>query len=202
MTINLERSFQWLERKAANCRLCPRMCGRQALLSRLNGTLTPRVMFIAEAPGRRGGDRTRIPLVGDLSGRNFDLFLVAAKLTRAEIFITNAVLCNPRQGERNVRPTAAEMVNCRSFLARQIELLQPPIIATLGAIALTALAGIEPHDLTLSNVGRVYDWYGRKLVPLYHPSPHVVNSRRRHAEQLADYRVLGETLRIISKGCE
>lgn len=182
-------AFRRLVREAAQCRRCARMCERRAVLSELNGTLQPRVMFIAEAPGRRGGDRTRIPLTGDLSGRNFDLFLAATGLTRAEVFITNAVLCNPRQGERNMRPTAAEVANCRPFLTRLIALLDPPVIATLGSVALQALAAIEAHSLALSrDVGRVCDWWGRKLVPLYHPSPHVVNGRRRPEAQLEDYR--------------
>lgn len=188
-----KEKFEQLVVEAAACRLCPRLCERQAVLSHLNGPLKPRVLFIAEAPGRKGADRTRIPLVGDMSGKNFDLFLTAAELTRAEIFITNAVLCNPREGEKNVRPTAKEMQNCRNFLMRQIDLLQPPIVATLGAVALQALAAIEPHNFTLTAVGDAYHWYGRRLVPLYHPSPHVVNGRRRADAQMADYQVIART---------
>src|SRR5882672_450965 len=161
--ISLEVAFKRLAGEAGRCRLCERMCERRAVLSERNGTLRPCVMFIAEAPGRRGGDRTRIPLTGDLSGRNFEIFLSATGLTRQQIFITNAVLCNPRQGERNARPTAAEVANCRPFLARQIELLEPPLVATLGGVALAAITAIEPHSLSLArDVGRVIDWYGRK----------------------------------------
>src|ERR1051326_4652051 len=98
----VEAAFQRLSREAARCRRCARLCDRCAVLSRQNGSLHPAVMFIAEAPGRRGADRTGIPLVGDLSGRNFDLLLAATGLTRDEIFITNAVLCNPREGDRNL----------------------------------------------------------------------------------------------------
>jgi DNA polymerase len=155
-------------------------------------------MFIAEAPGRRGGDRTRIPLTGDLSGRNFEIFLAATGLTRREIFITNAVLCNPRDGERNAKPTATEIANCSAFLARQIDLLQSPVIATLGAVALGAIAAIEPHQFSLSrDAGRVFDWYGRKLVPLYHPSPHVVNGRRPRDRQIGDYQAIAIALNSI-----
>jgi uracil-DNA glycosylase family 4 len=159
-----------------------------------NGHLHPKVVFIGEAPGRLGADRTRIPLVGDLSGRNFDIFLTATGLTRQEIFITNAVLCNPRQENRNLRPLASEIRNCTAFLRQQIDLLQPPIVATLGSVALQALAAIAPHTLTLSQVGQAYTWYNRQLIPLYHPSPHVVNGRRRVKQQLDDYAVIAATL--------
>jgi DNA polymerase len=201
MSASREAAFQLLAREAANCRQCERLCQRRAVLSFLNGSMRPRVMFIAEAPGRRGADRTGIPLTGDLSGRNFDHFLTAAGLVREEIFITNAVLCNPRQDERNARPTVAEISNCRTFLLRQIELLQPPVVATLGAVALTALSAIEPHQLALKDVGRPFDWYGRKLVPLYHPSPRVVNSCRRSARQVEDYRSISLLLESL-KGAQ
>ena len=190
----LKTAFEQLSIQAAECRLCPRLQERRAVLSHLNGSLHPLVMFIGEAPGQRGADRTRIPLVGDMSGRNFDLFLTVTGLSRAEIFITNSVLCNPREDDCNVRPTSQEIKNCRSFLTRQIELLQPLIIATLGAVALSALQAIEKHKFTLKDVGKAFDWYGRKLVPLYHPSPHVVNGRRRAKEQLIDYELIAKTL--------
>src|ERR687895_2998622 len=88
--------FNQLVRDASNCTLCPAMCGRSAVLSTLNGSPDARVMFIGEAPGRKGADRTRIPFSGDQSGKNFDRFLQAAGLKRSEIFITSAALCNPR----------------------------------------------------------------------------------------------------------
>ncbi len=192
--------FESLVAQAQQCDLCPRMLERKAVLSRLNGTLTPAVLFIAEAPGQRGADRTRIPLVGDISGRNFDEFLTATGLTRDDIFITNAVMCNPREGERNSKPTASELNNCRPYLKRQIELLDPPVVATLGAVALETLERISPHGLKLNAAaGRVHKWNGRKLVPLYHPSPHVVNTVRRHKQQLQDYTAICEALSGIEK---
>lgn len=192
--------FESLADEAQKCQLCPRMLERRAVLSRLNGTLTPLVLFIAEAPGQRGADRTRIPLVGDISGKNFDEFLTVTGLTRDNIFITNAVMCNPREGERNTRPTASEINNCRPYLQRQIELLDPPVVATLGTVALETLDRLSPHGLKLSTgAGRVHDWNGRKLVPLYHPSPHVVNTVRRHKQQLQDYIAIREALSGIER---
>jgi uracil-DNA glycosylase len=203
VSISLERAFDRLVRDASHCRLCERMCERRAVLSERNGPLRPMVMFIAEAPGRLGGDRTRIPLTGDMSGRNFETFLSATGLTRARIFITNSVLCNPREGERNARPRAVEIANCQPFLARQIELLEPPIVATLGGVALSALEAIEPHGLRLArDVARVFDWYGRKLIPLYHPSPHVVNGRRRPEQQIGDYQAITDLLKTLGEDRE
>jgi uracil-DNA glycosylase family 4 len=173
------------------------MCERRAVLSELNGSLNPRVLFIAEAPGRQGGDRTRVPLSGDQSGRNFARFLASINLTRAEIFITNAVLCNPRKSSgANRKPTVSEVLNCSAYLRSQIKVLDPPVIVTLGAVSLAALRLVEYHDLTLKeSAGQVHEWNGRLLVPVYHPSPQVLASHRREAAQLLDYKAVARALR-------
>src|SRR3982750_1118768 len=184
--------FAAVEREAAACRLCPAMCERRAVLSHLNGEVGARVMFIGEAPGRQGGDRTRVPFSGDQSGRNFERFIASVGLTRADIFITNAVLCNPRSPSgANRQPKKKEINNCSAFLRRQIETIDPAVIVTLGAVSLDALRRIEYHELSLKEAaGKVYEWSGRLLVPVYHPSPQVLASHRREAAQLRDYRAI------------
>ena len=66
--------FNALVKDAAGCTLCPAMCGRSAVLSELNGSTDAKIMFIGEAPGRKGADRTRVPFSGDQSGANLDRF--------------------------------------------------------------------------------------------------------------------------------
>jgi len=172
------------------------MCERSAVLSELNGSLDARILFIGEAPGRKGADRTRIPFSGDQSGKNFDRFLSAAGLSRAEIFITSAALCNPRtQAGVNRKPSKTELANCSDFLARTMELLDPAMVVTLGSVALEALKRIHRHELNLKqHVATMQEWHGRLLVPLYHPSPQVLASHRRERDQLRDYRNLAKGL--------
>src|SRR5437899_7900037 len=106
------RQFQALVSEAAACVRCSAMCGRTAVLSELNGPIDARVLFIGEAPGRKGADRTRIPFSGDQSGKNFERFLASINLKRSDIFITSAALCNPRSPSgANRRPTGAEVRN-------------------------------------------------------------------------------------------
>ncbi|HEV2707991.1 MAG TPA: uracil-DNA glycosylase [Pyrinomonadaceae bacterium] len=190
-------AFAALVAEAAACRLCPAMCGRTAVLSERNGLLTARVMVIGEAPGRQGGDSTRVPFSGDQSGRNFARYIASIALPREKLFITNAALCNPRtESGANRKPTTKELANCAGFLRRQLELLDPSVVVTLGAVSLSALRGVEPHQLTLKeNAGQVHRWNGRLLVPLYHPSPQVLASHRREDAQLRDYRALARALR-------
>src|SRR2546427_7058878 len=119
-----QQQFIRLAAEASACVECPAMCERAAVLSELNGPVNARVMFIGEAPGRKGADRTRIPFSGDQSAKNFERFLLSIGLTRAEIFITSAALCNPRKPSgANRRPSASEISNCSDFLHRTIALV-------------------------------------------------------------------------------
>jgi uracil-DNA glycosylase len=172
------------------------MCERTAVLSDLNGPITARVMFIGEAPGRKGADRTRIPFSGDQSGKNLERFLASVPLRRDQIFITSAALCNPRTDSgSNRKPTQTEVANCSDFLKRTIEVVDPAVIVTLGSVALDALKRIHYHDFILKEaIGKMHQWDGRVLVPLYHPSPQVLASHRREAQQLADYELVARAI--------
>jgi DNA polymerase len=191
--------FKQLAKEAAGCTLCPAMCGRSAVLSELNGSPGARIMFIGEAPGRKGADRTRVPFSGDQSGANFDRFLSSINLTRKDIFITSAALCNPRsESGANRKPTQKELTNCSKFLRRTIELIDPRVIVTLGSVALEALKRIQYHELSLKeSAAQIHSWNERTLVPIYHPSPQVLASHRREAQQLRDYQVVGQAVTQI-----
>jgi DNA polymerase len=192
--------FARLAAEAASCTLCPAMCEQAAVLSDLNGPVDARVMFIGEAPGRKGADRTRVPFSGDQSGRNFDRFLASIRLARSEIFITSAALCNPRKASgANRRPSASEIANCSGFLRRTIELVEPAVIVTLGTVALDALKQLHYHQFNLKNdAATIRSWNGRLLVPLYHPSPQVLITSRNEAAQLRDYRVVRRAIERVA----
>ncbi len=184
--------------EAEVCQICPDLADKKAVLSELNGNINPKVLFIAEAPGRQGADRTRRPFYGDKSGETFQKFLDSIDLKRDDIFITNSVMCSPRkESGANRNPKKSEIKNCSVFLKKQLDLIKPKVIVTLGSVALEALKIIEYHQISLkSDIGKVFDWNGLKLVPLYHPSPQVIASHRRFAEQLEDFQVLKEAINI------
>src|ERR1043166_6636728 len=189
--------FATLCSAARECRVCPDLADKTAVLSELNGTLEPRVFFIGEAPGRAGADRTRRPFYGDKSGDNFQKLLDSIGLRREDIFITSAVMCSPRSAtDANRRPSRTEIKNCSNTLTEVIDLLDPPLIATLGIVALEALKLIEYHEFTLrEHAGTVQKWKGRTLIPLYHPSPQVIASQRGLQTQLTHFQTLGGVLR-------
>jgi uracil-DNA glycosylase family 4 len=200
MQVSKNDRFKALFNEAQACRSCAALADKTAVLSDLNGSIDPRVMFIGEAPGRAGADRTRRPFYGDKSGRNFQTLLDSISLSREDIFITSAVMCSPRSAtDANRRPMRSEIKNCSQYLSQVIELIQPPVIATLGGVALEALKLIEYHEFTLrEDAGTVKSWNGRRLVPLYHPSPQVIASQRGLQTQLEHFKQLEALLKSRS----
>jgi DNA polymerase len=176
------------------------------VLGAANGPLEARLIVVGEAPGRLGAARTGVPFQGDRSGERLAALFAAATLDRSRVFITNAILCNPLDhlgevGEtaRNRRPLASEIARCGPFLERTLDLVEAPIIAALGGVALAALGRIEAHGISkVSEVaGQPRPWAGRTLVPLVHPSPRT-QGRRSWSQQLEDWRRLGRMVATAS----
>jgi len=193
------RDFDELVRDVAACRACDRMAHTHALTG-ANGPTRARVLFVAEAVGRRGGARTGVPLTRDEAGKRFERFLAIAGIDRADAFITNAVLCNPLDAAgRNRSPAASETGACRPFLRRTIELVRAPVVVALGRVALESLRAIEPHGVSLPDgaLGAAR-WRGRQLVALFHPGRQST-LHRAEAAQIGDWRELGEIVRACGR---
>jgi len=153
-----------------------------------NGNLNSKVVFIAEAPGRLGAECTGIPLYGDKTGDNFELLLGNIGWKRENIFITNAILCNPQdENGNNSTPTKEEVQNCSYYLEMVLELVNPDVIVTLGVKALDALNHIKKHDFILRDcVAQKLSWNNRHVYPLYHMGPRAL-IHRGITKQRADF---------------
>jgi DNA polymerase len=165
------------------------MCSRNKVLSKNIGTINSKVMFIAEAPGRLGAEQTNIPLHGDKTGSNFEKLLQAVAWNREDVFITNAILCNPqKENGNNSTPTEEEIENCSNYLKKTLEVVNPELIVTLGSKALLALKTIKHHEIVLQkSVAEIQLWNEKCLFPLYHPSPTSINFNRNMKEQMTDF---------------
>lgn len=191
-------AFTALVRDVRTCAACPGM-HHARVLGEACGPLDARAIFVAEAVGRRGGALTGVPLTRDVSGQRFGAFLAIAGVERRDVFVTNAVLCNPLDAAgRNRAPRPSEVARCNPYLARTLDVVRAPVVVALGAVALAALGRIEPHQLRLcENVAATHPWRGRTLVPMYHPSRQ--STLHRDAErQAADWRALGAIIRAAS----
>jgi uracil-DNA glycosylase family 4 len=189
-----EGAFHQLAAEARACVLCPRMANSSRVVGLASGSVDAPLFIVGEAPGRLGADASAIPFHGDKAGDNFESLIKQVGLSREDFFITNAALCNPRdESGNNATPSRAEIQNCSTFLKRQIDLVSPRIVVTLGAQALNAIKAIEAHDIELaSGVRQSWRWYGRVLIPLYHPGQRAM-IHRSFFNQLADYQFLAET---------
>jgi len=163
-----------------------------------SGRLDAKVMFVGEAPGRLGADSTGVPFHGDKAGDNFESLLDFAGVSREDIFVTNAVLCNPRdESGNNSSPRLDEIANCAQFLRRQVALINPAIVVTLGANALRATALVQRHKLTLrDDVRSEHSWFGRILIPLYHPGQRAM-IHRSLSNQRSDYQFVADKMKRL-----
>ena len=141
------------------------------------GSPTAALVFVGEAPGARE-DLAGRPFVG-ASGRLLDDLLASIGLRREEVFILNTVKCRPPE---NRNPQRSETAACAPFLTRQLQALQPRVIATLGKYALAVFA---PTAKIAEVHGRPYaqtalDQHGSAvLFPLYHPAAALHNGSLR-----------------------
>ena len=122
-----------------------------------------RLLFVGEGPGA-DEDRQGEPFVGR-AGRLLNDIIKAMGLRREQVYIANVVKCRPPE---NRVPNAVEVGSCIGFLERQIEIISPEIIVTLGSVATKALLGVEASMGRLR--GRFHAYRGIPLMPTYHPA--------------------------------
>jgi len=193
--LDKEKKFKRLSKSSSLCRLCPAMSDLPAILSSKNGSLYADLIFVAEAPGRFGSGRTGIPFHGDRSGDNFEQLLNYVNIKRKDIFITNAVLCNPLKNGNNRRPTIKEINNCIPFLENLINIITPKIISTVGGVGLEAINRIFKTHYKLADVVATPLPVGQFILfPLYHPSPRVIHTKRSLDQQKKDFKKLFNNL--------
>ncbi|MEA3501263.1 MAG: uracil-DNA glycosylase [Actinomycetota bacterium] len=121
------------------------------------------VVFVGEAPGRRE-DEQGIPFVGP-SGQLLDRLLGEIELERADVYIANVVKCRP-PGNRDPRPD--EIDACKGYLREQLRLIDPKVVVTLGNFSSKLLLKTETGITRVR--GTAYEWWGRYLVPTFHPA--------------------------------
>ncbi|MGM0380833.1 MAG: uracil-DNA glycosylase [bacterium] len=126
------------------------------------GDVTARIMVVGEAPGARE-DEQGLPFVGP-SGKLLRGGFEKVGLADDDIYITNVVKCRPPD---NRDPRSEELQSCRPYLDRQLEIIDPEVILTVGNFGLRYFLG-EDRNISSSR-GEVYTWQDRPLVPTYHP---------------------------------
>jgi uracil-DNA glycosylase len=176
-----------LYREASVCTRCPLADGRTQVVFG-NGNADAELMFVGEAPGAEE-DRQGLPFVGR-AGKLLDELLGGIEMARADVFVANVLKCRP-PGNRDPQPE--EIDSCRPYLERQIELIEPKVIATLGNFATKLLTDSRVGITRVRGTPQVHTLGGRTLfvMPLLHPAaalrtPSLVETLREDFAKLPD----------------
>ena len=181
------RSMQSLEQIALlvrNCADCPLSGGRTNSVPG-EGNPQAKVMFIGEGPGYYEDLHGR-PFVGR-AGKLLDSFLASINLIREDVFIANMVKCRPPS---NRDPATAEIAACSKYLDRQIELINPKLIVTLGRFA---LGRYFPGEGITKTRGQVREKDGRLIFPVLHPAA-VLRREELRPTMIKDFKAISEIL--------
>ena len=170
--------------------------GEQKVLVFGDGDERARIMMIGEAPGEQEVLQGR-PFVGK-AGKNLDNFLELSGLDRRALYITNTVKFRPSRisaaGRTVNRPPNWEEIQLGlPWLLKEVDLIEPEVIVTLGNVPLKALLG---KDQTIGQChGQWINWKNTRVYPLYHPASVIYNQALKDVYRL-DVMRLGEEVRL------
>jgi len=144
------------------CTRCP-LCHARTRIVFGEGAPQADLVFVGEGPGQ-DEDRCGRPFVG-AAGQLLTKIIAAMNLSREDVYIANIVKCRP---PNNRAPTAEEIGSCLPFLRRQLAVIRPRVICTLGNVAARALLDT---DRPISRIrGRFHEFMGIAVMPTFHPA--------------------------------
>ena len=195
-SIKAEEILRKLEAEAKTCQRC-RLHKTRANVVFGIGPATAEIVLIGEGPGFTE-DRTKIPFSG-AAGKQLNDLLREAGLEREKVRITNIVLCRP---PNNRAPLPDEIEACRQFLERQIFVIKPKLVVTLGRTAARELLGRNvimgrEHGTLLD---RTYAGVKFKLFVTYHPAAALYGAEAKEGLQ-ADFKKLGQIIKRHETVC-
>lgn len=157
-----QRELQELREELGQCTRCSLSEGRTSIVFG-DGASSARVIFVGEAPGFNE-DIQGLPFVGS-AGKLLSRFLEEIGLDRPSVYITNIVKCRP---PNNRDPLTDEIETCRPFLSRQIRIIKPKLICTLGNHATHTILG---RSVGITKIrGKLQEVEGLFIFPMLHPA--------------------------------
>lgn len=172
ITLSREEEMQALKEVILSQKICSHLAETARGLVMGAGSLEAKILFVGEAPGKKE-DEMGLPFVG-ASGKLLNELLASIALVRADVYITNIVKYRPPD---NRDPSPSEKAEFRPFLIRQIEIIKPIVVVTLGRHAMEEF-------LPDASIGKIHgtsqkDAAGQIVVPLYHPAAALYNGSLR-----------------------
>lgn len=159
-----ELDLEQLKQQALSCRLCALCETRKNVVFGAGNTTSPLIAFVGEGPGA-DEDEAGLPFVGRAGQLLNSAIEKGLGLKREDIYIGNVVKCRPPE---NRTPLPNEVAACSPYLYRQLELINPKVIVTLGQTAQLALSG---NNIGITKLrGQWQKWRDIPLMPTYHPA--------------------------------
>ncbi len=179
--------------QARECQRCPELAATRRTVVFGAGNADAELMFVGEAPGA-SEDEQGLPFVGR-AGKLLDKLLEEIGMARAEVFVANVLKCRP-PGNRD--PLPVEIENCQVYLRRQVDLIEPTVICTLGNFSTKLLRG-DPAGITRVHGQPEVIALGHRAVrlyPIYHPAaalytPRMLETLREDFTRLPSLLALG-----------
>lgn len=167
----IESTEDWesLKKEVANCTLCKLSTTRTQTVFG-EGSAKAKIMFIGEGPGKQE-DLTGRPFVGKAGELLTRIIENGMGISREEVYIANIVKCRPTvdmKFEKDRPPDESETKSCAPYLIRQIQLIQPKVIITLGNPSTRFILHTKQGITTLR--GKWAEFFGIPVMPTYHPS--------------------------------
>ncbi len=183
----METEFDELSELASVCRNCELWRSRTNVVFGA-GSPTAKVLFVGEAPGR-DEDEQGLPFVGR-SGQLLKALLEEIDMCREDVYIANVLKCRP---PRNRDPRPDEIARCCAYLDRQIELIDPVVVVTLGNFATRYLLGTEIGITRLR--GRRFKFRNTEaLIPTFHPAAALRGGSSKLDDMRADFRIIRRSI--------
>ena len=186
--------LEQLKNEYSSCEICS-LCSKN---SGINGVVkssgpVSSLSIVGEAPGA-DEDAAGEPFVGR-AGKMLDKLLEGAKIKRRQVFITNAVKCRPTQnnGKKNRTPTLEECKSCRPWLYKELDIVRPKVIVTLGKVSTESVLTL-PKNFTLGdyvnkpNEAKIGE-STYAVVPCWHPSYLMQHGRNKFDEAVECFKL-------------
>ncbi len=187
----IKKGLKKIKDEVVGCRKCP--LSRERIKDKYypvigEGNHYTKIIFIGEAPGMQEA-KTGRPFCGQ-AGKILDELLESAGIKREEIYICNILKCRP-PGNRN--PQSQEIEACTPYLERQIEIIKPKVLCTLGNYSTGFIMkkySLEAQIQGISRIhGKVFNTDSLKIIPLYHPAVVAYNANMKETLK-QDFKVL------------
>jgi DNA polymerase len=161
--VSRQVQLESIRQQVCECTKCPQLASARTQTVFGVGNPHASLCFIGEAPGA-DEDRLGEPFVGR-AGQLLTKIIEACRLRREDVYILNILKCRPPD---NRTPLPEEIANCRDFLERQLQIIQPEFICCLGS---TAAQSLLDKDQSIGKLrGRFHEYQGATVLCTYHPS--------------------------------